>query len=334
MELKHNILKILEENRGNSVSGSKLADSLCVTRSAVWKAIKSLQEEGYSIEAVTNRGYCLKPCNDIVSAESITPFLKGDAINFTLDVRQRVTSTNSIAKELAAAGAKDGTVVIAREQTNGRGRMGRSFYSPGSTGIYFSLILRPKLSLKDSLRITTTTAVAVAQAMESVANVDARIKWVNDIFVKGKKVCGILTEASINFETGGLEYAVVGIGINVATETFPHGIQSVAGSVFSEKPTDIPITSMLTAQVLNNLSVCKHDLMDKKYLEEYRRRSLVLGKKIWVLKGMEAIEATAIAIDDEAQLVVEYQNHATEVLSCGEVSIRPDLTGEIKKENA
>jgi BirA family transcriptional regulator, biotin operon repressor / biotin---[acetyl-CoA-carboxylase] ligase len=323
MEIKQQVLKILEENRGNTVNGSKLADELYVTRSSIWKAVKALQKDGYRIQAVTNRGYSLLPDNDIVSAESITPLLRGDATRFVLDVRQSVTSTNTIAKELAARGAKEGTVIIAREQTEGRGRMGRTFYSPDSTGIYFTVILRPKLNLEDSLLITTAAAVAVAQAIEKIASVKASIKWVNDIFVEGKKVCGILTEASLNFENGGLEYAVVGIGINIETNSFPEDLKKIAGSIFADKPGDTPVTSMLVAEVLNHLALCMNSLTDKQYLKEYRKRSFLIGKDILVLKGKETTPAKAVDIDDKARLVVEYENHTREALNSGEVSIRP-----------
>jgi BirA family biotin operon repressor/biotin-[acetyl-CoA-carboxylase] ligase len=322
MQLKHQVLKILEENRGTSVNGARLADELFVTRSSIWKAVKSLQKDGYRIEAVTNKGYCLLSDNDIVSAESMLPFLRGEAANFILDVRQTVTSTNTLAKEMAAKGAKEGTVLIAREQTEGRGRMGRSFYSPHSSGIYFTIILRPKLNLEDSLLITTGAAVAVAKAIETVSKADARIKWVNDIFVGDKKVCGILTEASLNFESGGLEYAVVGIGINIETKNFPDEIRQIAGSIFQDKPGAMPVTSMLVAEVLNNIAECMNSLTDKMYLEEYRKRSFLIGKDILVLKGKETIPAKAIDIDDKARLVVEYEDNTREALLSGEVSTR------------
>lgn len=322
MDLKQQVLGILEANRGTSISGSALAKELYVTRSAIWKAIKALEKDGYHITAVTNKGYCLLEHNDIVSYESISPYLQGDAKHFSLDVRKSVTSTNTLAKEMAGNGAKEGTVLIAMEQTEGRGRMGRSFYSPNSSGIYFSIILRPKLTLEDSLLITTSIAVAVAKAMEQVAKVNAEIKWVNDIFVNGKKVCGILTEASLNFESGGLEYAVVGIGINISTDSFPDEIRSVAGSLFHNKPNHSPITSMLVAQVLNNIADCMNSLTSKEYLEEYRRRSFLIGKDIVVIKGTSTIPAKAIGIDEKARLVVEYEDKETEILSSGEVSVR------------
>ncbi|MBP1754861.1 MAG: hypothetical protein H6Q59_1259 [Firmicutes bacterium] len=322
MELKHQILRILEENRGNTVNGAKLANELYVTRSAVWKAMKALQKDGYHITAVTNKGYCLLSQNDIISAESIRPYLKGEAIDFELDVRQQVTSTNTLAKEMAANGAREGTVLIATEQTQGRGRMGRNFYSPQSSGIYFSIILRPKLNLEDSLLITTAAAVAVAQAIEAVAGVKAEIKWVNDIFVGEKKVCGILTEASLNFESGSLEYAIVGIGINIETRDFPEEIKQVAGSIFEEKPVDSPITSVLVAEVLNNMAKCMNSITDKEYLEAYRSRSFLINKDIIVIKGKETVNAKAIDIDEKARLVVAYEDGRIEALNSGEVSVR------------
>lgn len=332
MELKQQILKILEENRGISISGAKLAEQLFVTRSAVWKAIKSLQKEGYRITAATNKGYCLAPYNDIVSAESILPYLKGKAKNFTLNVYQSVTSTNTIAKELAAGGAPEGTVIIAREQTEGRGRMGRTFYSPSTTGIYFSLILRPKLSIEDSLRITTACAVAVSKAIETIAGVEAKIKWVNDIFIDDKKVCGILTEASLNFESGGLEYAVVGIGLNIVTQDFPEELKSIAGAIFKDKPKDTPVSSILVAEILNNIASTMDRLMDENHLDEYRNRSFLIGKQILVLRGNNAIPAKAIAIDEKARLVVEYEDKSIEPLSSGEVSIRPQYRHDLENK--
>jgi BirA family biotin operon repressor/biotin-[acetyl-CoA-carboxylase] ligase len=150
----------------------------------------------------------------------------------------------------------------------------------------------------------------------------AGIKWVNDIFVNDKKVCGILTEASLNFESGGLEYAVVGIGINIATKDFPEDIQKVAGSIFQNKPGDTPVTSMLVAEVLNNIAASMNSLTDKKYLEEYRERSFLIGKEILVLKGKETLPAKAIGIDDKARLVVQYEDRTQEALLSGEVSTK------------
>lgn len=322
MDLKQKILIILEAHRGRSVNGALMAEKLSVSRSAIWKCIKQLQNDGYQIHAVRNLGYCLDHSNDIITAESISPYLRGNARHFHLDVRGSVTSTNTLAKEMAVAGASEGTVVLAREQTEGRGRMGRSFYSPNSTGLYFSIILRPRLDLNDSLLITTSAAVAVAKAIERLTNDKVQIKWVNDLYMKGRKVCGILTEASLNIENGGLEYAVVGIGINVTTKDFPNDIKQIAGTILSEGPRNKPIMSLLAAEILNNLSASMENMTDRSYLLDYKKRSFLIGKEILVLKGNDTKPAKAIDIDESARLIVEYPDGNKEALSSGEVSVR------------
>lgn len=322
MELKQQILKILEDSRGTYINGALMAKKLYVSRNAVWKNIRQLQNEGYNITAVRNLGYCLDYATDILTAESISPYLRAKARDFNIDVRKTVTSTNTLAKEMAIAGAPEGTVIIAAEQTEGRGRMGRSFYSPASTGLYLSIILRPTLNLDDSMLITTTAAVAVAQAIEKITNKAVQIKWVNDLFIDGKKVCGILTEASLNIENGGLEYAVVGIGINITTKDFPDEIKEIAGSILSEKPDDKPITSVLAAEVLNNLADSMESITDRTYLSKYKKRSFLPGEKIYVLRGNNSFPAKAVDIDDRARLIVEYPDGKKEALSSGEVCIR------------
>ncbi|HHT96887.1 MAG TPA: biotin--[acetyl-CoA-carboxylase] ligase [Clostridiales bacterium] len=323
MELKQSVLRILEHNRGIAISGTILAKELFVTRSAIWKAIKSLQDDGYIIEAVTNKGYCLVDHNKIVSAESISPYLKGNAKNFTIDFRSKVTSTNTIAKEMAVNGAMEGTVIVANEQTKGRGRLGRDFYSPADSGIYLSIIIRPDLNMEDSLLITTSVAVAVAKAIEEIANVDVKIKWVNDLFINNKKVCGILTEGSMNFENGGLNYAVVGIGINISTNDFPDDIKDIAGPVFDDYTCLSPKTrSLLIATILNNIALCMDSLSDNKYLIEYRKRSFLIGKDIKIIHKNKYENAKVLGIDDKARLIVLNDKGEQALLSSGEVSVR------------
>lgn len=323
MDTKNKVLEYLEGNKGISVSGGKIAEKLGVTRSAVWKAIKSLQDEGYSITAVTNKGYCLSEKNDIISAESIKPFLNKTTKNMDIQVFKIIDSTSNYAKKLAQEGAPEGTVIISEEQTQGRGRMGREFYSPSSTGIYMSIILRPKMSVEDSLLITTSVAVAVAKAIEKIAYIDTQIKWVNDIYFNGKKLCGILTEASLDFESGGLEYAVVGIGINVSTvqDSFPTSIQKTVTSIFPNK-SPRPVRSILIGEVLNNIAECCDNITDKSYLDEYRKRSFLIGKSIVVINNDTRTNARAIEIDDKARLVVRFDDGKTQALNSGEVSVR------------
>jgi BirA family biotin operon repressor/biotin-[acetyl-CoA-carboxylase] ligase len=194
MDLKEQVLKELENHKGEYVSGGKLAETLHFSRNAVWKAVKSLVADGHDIQAVTNKGYRLSPDSDVLTAAAVEKHLGALAGVFDIDYRATVTSTNSVLKDLAAGGAREGTVVAAITQTAGRGRFGRSFYSPADSGVYFSVLLRPGVGAPDATLLTTAAAVAVARAVEDVTGAPARIKWVNDVYCGGKKVCGILTE--------------------------------------------------------------------------------------------------------------------------------------------
>jgi BirA family biotin operon repressor/biotin-[acetyl-CoA-carboxylase] ligase len=323
MSAKQHVLLMLEKNKGNSVSGAKLAAELSISRNAVWKAIKTLQGEGYAISAVPNKGYCLSEDNDILSNESITPYLD-NLQDLKLEVHKSVTSTNTLLKELAAAGTEEGRVLIAEEQTGGRGRQGRYFYSPSKTGIYMSILLRPRLTVEDALYITTSAAAAVAKAIETVTGCEAKIKWVNDIYCNGKKVCGILTEAGVDFEGGGLEYCIVGIGINVARppEDFPEELKDIAAGIFETRIYSADLRSRLVAKILNLFWGYYQEFSDKAFIDEYRKRSFLIGKEIDVLTGDKSERATALDIDERARLIVKLSNGEIKALTSGEVSVR------------
>lgn len=325
MSAKQHILSVLEQNKGNSISGARLAEELSISRNAVWKAIKALQSEGYAISAVPNKGYCLSEENDILSVESITPYLADNLKELSLLVHKSVSSTNTLLKELAGEGEKEGKVLIAEEQTGGRGRLGRKFYSPAKTGIYMSILLRPKLTVDDALFITTSAAAAVAEAIESVTGCNASIKWVNDIYCNGKKVCGILTEAGVDFEGGGLEYCIVGIGINVARplEDFPEELKDIADGIFETRLYSSDLRSRLVADILNKFWGYYNEFHNKKFIKEYRNRSFLIGREVSVLMGDKQERATALDIDERARLIVKLTNGEIRALSSGEVSVRP-----------
>ena len=226
-------------------------------------------------------------------------------------------------KEQAAAGAPEGTAILAGAQTQGRGRIGRSFYSPSDTGIYLSILLRPNdCSPLQATKLTTMAAVAACEAIEAAARRSAQIKWVNDIFIDGKKVCGILTEASFGLESGHLDYAVLGIGFNAYTPEggFPENIESIAGSIFLRRENDGK--NRLAADFLNHFMDLYSCRDDHAYVEKYRQRSLVLGKRIRILSPSGTIFATALDVDDQCRLVVRYDDGSTQALSSGEISIR------------
>ena len=259
---------------------------------------------------------------DTLSEEGVRRYLHTDGLR--LQVVPVISSTNTVLKRMAEEGAEEGLCLIAEEQTAGKGRMGRSFYSPAGSGLYMSVLLRPKLSATDAVNITACAAVAVAEAIESLAPVQARIKWVNDVYVEGRKVCGILTEASLDSATAAVNYLVVGIGINTRPPEggFPADLQKIAGSVFGEEETP-ELRCRLAAAVLDRLLGYYEHLQERPWLEEYRKRSLVTGKEIRVLMpGKEPENGTAIGIGDDFSLLMQMEDGTLRRLNSGEVSIR------------
>lgn len=322
MSTKEEILKILENNRERSISGEQLASHLNISRTAVWKGIKALKEEGYNIESVTRKGYCLKSSSDLLSAEGIKLSLNDPAIE--LSILKTTESTNKEAKARVIAGAAHKTVILSEEQTAGKGRMGRSFYSPNQTGIYMSLILKPDLLAADAVLITAGAAVGVCRGIKKATGLETKIKWVNDIFYKDKKVCGILTEAGTDFESGMLSYLIIGIGINVfaPARDFPPEISSLAGSLFNQKP-DALTRNQLAAEIINEVIKICDNLSDRSFVEEYRKRSMVIGHMIEVIRrDQKNQEALVLDIDENGGLIVEFENKEKETLHSGEISIR------------
>lgn len=227
---------------------------------------------------------------------------------------QSVDSTNLEAKRLLQNGLYDQTLIIANEQTAGRGRLGRSFYSPKNTGIYFSYIYFPKDN-QSIVNITARAAVSVAKVLENLCGISPEIKWVNDIYLNGKKVCGILCEAVNDVSANAINAIIVGIGINITTEAFPDEISSIAGSLNSDIN---PQT--LAVEIAENL---KNSIeISESFLEYYKRHSLVLGKSITFIENGVSQEATAIGIDDNAGLIIKLKNGKTRTLSTGEISIK------------
>ena len=316
------ILELLEQQRGESISGERLAGMLDVSRNAVWKAVKELQKEGYDIVAVTNKGYCLSDENDIVSIAGIKPFLseKSQPYANKIQIYKSLESTNKTAKEMAVAGAAHGTVIISDCQTMGRGRYSRNFFSPAG-GLYMSLVLRPEgLRFENPTAVTAFAAVAVCEAIESISHKVPEIKWVNDIFLDGKKVCGILTEAVTDFESGGLDWVVLGIGINVTTPTeeFPAELQALATSIYPEEK--MPgVRNKLSAEIINRILGFEIPPQETEIFEAYKKRLMVLGKKITVIQNQEEFCATAVDIDAAGHLMVKKESGETIALVSGEI---------------
>ena len=319
------VLQALRESEA-SLSGEQLARRLNISRSAVWKAIGSLQEEGYRIDAAPRRGYRLTDVPDIVSEAEIRRWLTQEVVGCRIEIRAELDSTNNLAKKLASRGAPHGTIVAAEMQTAGRGRFSRRFYSPPHTGVFMSIILRPELPAERAAMITSMAAVAVARAIELLSGLHPGIKWVNDLLIGGKKCCGILCEASMGCESGRLEYVVVGIGVNVGQMSFPPELQEIATSIGNE--CGAPVSrSRLIAEIVNQTAALYGDLETGSFMNENRSRSVVLGKMITVLSGQEPYRATAEDIDDQGRLVIVREDGRRETLNSGEISIRLNKEG-------
>ena len=265
--------------------------------------------------------------SDPLTQQTVLDALQGTS-GFSVQVCPCTDSTNRQARQAAAAGAAEGLVVLAGQQTAGRGRLGRSFFSPGDTGLYLSLVLRPSLPAAHAVRLTCAAAVAVCEALEQCCGVAPQIKWVNDIFLGGKKVCGILTEAVSLPGTDRLSYAVLGVGINVypPTNGWPAELADLAGSVCGAGAARPGLRARLAAVFLQRFSVHYRGLQDggPDFLPGYRDRSLVLGRRIFIEENGVRTPAKALAIDEECRLTVQMTDGSVRTLSAGEISIRPD----------
>lgn len=324
MTTKEQLLSFLESHKGAFYSGEELAGAMSVSRTAIWKAIKSLQKDGYEIEAVPNKGYCLSVNTDIISYQGVHQYLSEEHKGLPLEVYALVDSTNTMLKEKANQGAPEGTVIVAGAQSKGRGRLGRSFYSPQDTGVYMSILLRPAhIPAEKAVHITTMAAVAACEAIEKVTGQNAMIKWVNDVFLNGKKVSGILTEASISMENFGLEYIIMGIGLNVYAPEggFPEDIAQVAGSILDAPMTDGK--NRIAAAFIDGFMKFYEEIETSDYVERYRERSLAIGKVVRVLKKDGDRMALVLDVDEDCHLIVKYEEDGSiENLSSGEISIR------------
>ena len=319
MSTKSEVLSALMAEAGG-ISGERLARRLGITRNSVWKAIGQLREDGYEIEAVTNRGYRLVSAPDRVTEAEIRRFLTAKVIGSRMEIHDTLDSTNLRAKALAAGGAPHGTMIVADSQRQGRGRFGRSFFSPEHSGVYVTYLLRPQMLAEQAVMITSMAAVAVARAIEAVAPVQAGIKWVNDIYIAGRKACGILCEAGLDFESGMLDYAALGIGVNVASMEFPEELRDIATSIVNECGRSVS-RSRLIAEISNQLEALYPQLETGEFMAESRARSIVIGRDVIVLRGDRRFPAHVLDIDGHGCLVIRTEEGISRVNS-GEISLK------------
>ena len=322
MNIKQTLLNTLAEADGGYISGAAIAEKLGVSRNAVWKTVKALEADGFVIESVTSKGYRLSADSNRISADLIAPLLTTKEIGRNMQVFSEIGSTNTAAKKLASERVPDGTVIIADKQTEGRGRMGRSFESPSGTGIYMSLVLYPKFGLECAPLITSAAACAVAEAIDEVCGCDVSIKWVNDLYINGRKICGILTEASLGLEMKSLDHAVIGIGVNVRSvrNVFGEELGNIATSIEDETGVKAD-RNVLCGAMLNKLEHYLGMVESREFLNEYRRRELLTGNTITANVGGNTLTGMAMGIDDNANLIIKLPDGKLKKLSSGEASL-------------
>ncbi len=319
MNVKETLLDTLATSNKEYISGAILAEKIGVSRNAIWKAVKSLKTEGYSIDAVTSKGYRLSAENNHLSEKLIKVSLNTKVLGNNIILLDETDSTNNYAKEIASS-VPDGTVIIADTQTAGKGRLGRNFVSPKGKGLYMSVLIRPDFDIKTASMITTSTACAIATSIENLCDSNVNIKWVNDLYMNGRKICGILTEASLGMEMKSLDYAVIGIGINVYSAEFNRELRVSATSIEDETGCKID-RNRLCAEILNNLEKYLSEISTRNYIQEYKRREILTGNTITANIDGNTIVAFAEGIDDNANLIVKLPDGNIRHLSSGEANL-------------
>ncbi len=320
--MKTELLKILRET-GDYISGQQLCEHFGVSRTAVWKVIRQLKEEGYVIEGVKNKGYCIRETPDVITKEELKSRLRTVWLGQEVVYLESVDSTNTQAKRLAEEGAPSGTLVIAEEQTFGKGRRGRSWTSSKGENIMMTLMLRPQIRPEHASRLTLLMALATAKGIRKVTGLPAGIKWPNDVVVCGKKVCGILTELSMEMED--IHYVVIGAGINVNQEHFPKELQETAGSLCLELGRKISRAELAAAIIeelerIYELFLQTEDLSE--LCEDYNTLCVNRGHEIRVLDPGREYTGTTEGINASGELVVQKSDGTWTTVYAGEVSVR------------
>ncbi|MGI6705046.1 MAG: biotin--[acetyl-CoA-carboxylase] ligase [Clostridia bacterium] len=323
--MRETILEILIGSKDQYISGEEISSRVGVTRAAVWKTINGLKEDGYIIKASPRKGYCLIEMPDRLEPSIVREGLKTRTLGKHIYYYRQIDSTNKKAKELAIKGKPNGTLIIAEEQTKGRGRLGREWLSPFGTGIWMSILLRPDIHPWDAPRMTLLSAAAVARSIEGVTKLKTGIKWPNDIIVGQKKVCGILTE--MNGELDQLHWIVIGIGINVNGEQkdFPEELHGTASSLKIElgRPVD---RAMLLRRICTEMESYLDEFLKSRdfspVIQECRRRSVTIGKMVRVTGSHDDWVGKAEDIDLDGSLLVRRADGTLERVLSGDVSVR------------
>ena len=320
---KYEVLTILIKEK-EYISGEIISKKLGISRAAVNTAVKALKNDGYDIQAFTNKGYKLMNYPDKLNIGELMAFIDGERIANVICLED-IDSTNEEVKRLAAKGAEAGLAVISNHQSKGKGRKGRGFVSPFDKGIYLSYLLKPETVPENISEITAWTAVAMCKAISNICQIKPDIKWINDLLVENRKICGILTEMSVEAESMRVQYIVIGIGINAnhVIEDFPEELKESAGSIFL-KTGEIVNRAKLAAEMIKELDQLVLDWPKNKeeYISYYRKYCDTIGSDIYYFTGDDKVEARAIGIDENFGLIVKLHDGEEKVLSSGEVSVR------------
>ena len=319
--MRTELLTMLRETK-DYVSGQKICETFGVSRTAVWKAVNQLRNSGYEIEAVSNKGFRLLSVPDVLNQNELLSRRKTKWIGKDTLCYETIDSTNAQAKRLAEAGYGDGTLIVADHQEAGRGRRGRSWETPAGTNIAMSLLLKPEINPNNASMITLVAALAVSKAITQITGEPAPIKWPNDIVMNGKKVCGILTEMSAQFDY--VNHIVVGIGINVNIESFPEEIAETATSLRIETGKQISRAELIEAvweqfETVYEVYLQTQDL--RNLVKEYDARLINMHRNVKVLDPKEPFEGRAMGITPRGELMVDTWE-SRKLVSSGEVSVR------------
>jgi BirA family biotin operon repressor/biotin-[acetyl-CoA-carboxylase] ligase len=321
--MKEKILKKLR-NSQEYISGQAICDDLGISRTAVWKYVNQLKEEGYEIESVQNKGYRITKYPDIITKAEIESCLSDNLAVKQVFYADELDSTNNEAKRMAEKNGEDGTLYIAECQTGGRGRRGRTWLAPKGSSITMSLLLRPDINPASASMLTIVAAMAVTAALRSVAgDVPCRIKWPNDVVVDKKKVCGILTEMSA--EVDYIHYVVIGIGINVNTTDFDDSIKDMASSVYLQTGKKIKRSSIVVAFAKEFTRFYDEFLKTgdlSGLADEYNEMLINAGQQVKISDVKTEFTGTAIGINNHGELLVRLDDGSETAISAGEVSVR------------
>lgn len=320
--LDEKILKVLRHNKDSYISGEELCKTADISRAAIWKHIEKLRSEGYEIDAVPHLGYKLKKIPDILIPSEIKWKLRTKVMGKGIISYKTVESTNDIAYELAEKGINEGTVIMAEEQSKGKGRHGRQWVSPSKGGIYMSCIMRPEISPNEIPRITLLAAIAAAEAIREATSLEVLIKWPNDIIIDGRKLCGILTEMKAQQDS--VDFVVVGMGINVNTPVsqLPKGASSLKEELRRRGERNMLSRVELAKKILEKLEEY-YNLMKSEGFEPiidiWKGLSAMLGSRVKVILPNRSFEGTAHDITPDGALIVRLETGVMERISSGDV---------------